>query len=183
MKLPPCSFAFVAALLLASPATLPAASAASDLLPPARRQIAVDMAERLTRPPQPAAVPADLPRPFNPPDFNQPDPEEIKAAAAAGTPLPTEIPGVAAGPVVPAGPITDREILEEVAARLTPSGTVVLGSRAQLIIGTNRFEVGTRFGVLFNNQEYELELISIDRTTFTLRYRGEEITRPIKPVR
>jgi hypothetical protein len=50
-------------------------------------------------------------------------------------------------------------------------------------MGSKRFEVGTRFTVTYNNQDYELELVAIDRTTFTLRYRGEQLTRPIKSVR
>jgi hypothetical protein len=60
---------------------------------------------------------------------------------------------------------------------------IQLRGAARLVIGNRPFEVGTRFTATYNNQDYELELVAIDRTTFTLRYRGEEITRPIKPVR
>ena len=74
-------------------------------------------------------------------------------------------------------------MLESLAVGLKPSGTFVMNGKHLLIIDRNRFEVGTKFIVSFNNQDYELELVAIDRTTFTLRYRGEEITRPIKPVR
>ena len=58
-----------------------------------------------------------------------------------------------------------------------------IGGSPRLVMGSKRFEVGTRFTVTYNNEDYELELVRIDRTTFTLRYRGEEITRPIKLVR
>lgn len=77
----------------------------------------------------------------------------------------------------------DRQILEALASQLTPTGTIQIGGAPRLVMGSKRFEVGTRFTVTFNNQDYELLLTNIDRTTFTLRYRNEEITRPIKSVR
>jgi len=79
--------------------------------------------------------------------------------------------------------LTARETLELLAAQITPSGMIMLRDNPRLIIGSKPFEVGTRFTASYNNQDYELELVAIDRTTFTLRYRGEDITRPIKPVR
>jgi hypothetical protein len=57
------------------------------------------------------------------------------------------------------------------------------GDVPQLVMGSKRFEVGTRFVVTYNGEDYELELVAIARTTFTLRYRGVETTRPIKSVR
>ena len=59
----------------------------------------------------------------------------------------------------------------------------MLRGAPRLIFANKPFEVGTRFTATYNNQDYELELVAIDRTTFTLRYRGEDVTRPIKPVR
>lgn len=151
----------------------------SDLLPPARRKETVDKAQWLTRTPEPAvlAVGETLPMPFNPPGFDRPDPGEARTAAG-----PQAQAGGAAAPA-PAGPTGNLEILETLAARLVPSGMFVIGGAPQLVIGKNRFPVGTRFTVTYNNEDFELELVSIDRTTFTLRYRGEETTRPIKPVR
>lgn len=151
---------------------LSAAKAAADILPPQRRQAVVDTAERLAQRPLPEPVPAELPNPFNPPTFDPPEPGAPRHEAPA-----------AAGPAQPVSPPGDREILETLAMRLTPSGTIALGGKPFLIIERNRFEVGTKFIVTYNDQDYELELVAIDRTTFKLRYRGEEITRPIKPVK
>lgn len=157
-----------------------AAKVAADLVPPQKREATVDTAERLTKRPAPAPVPAELPNPFNPADFGQPDPDAAKATAAAG-----QRPGATApaAPAAPARPPGDRETLETLAMRLNPSGMMALGGKPLLIIDRNRFEVGTKFIVTYNDQDYELALVAIDRTTFTLRYRGEEITRPIKPVK
>lgn len=153
-----------------------AAKVTADVAPPQRREAVVETAERLTNRPSPAAVPAELASPFNPANFDQAD--RAGEAGARATPGTT----AAAGPVEPAKPAGDREILETLAARLTPSGMIAMGGRPLLIIDRNRFEVGTKFIVTYNEQDYELELAAIDRTNFTLRYRGEEITRPIKPV-
>jgi hypothetical protein len=148
-----------------------AAKVTPDVAPPQRREVTVDTAEKLTQRAAPTPVPPESPNPFNPANFDQ------EAGPRPGPATTT------AGPVAPPRPPGDREILESLASRLTPSGTFVLGGKPLLIIDRNRFEVGTKFIVTFNDQDYELELVTIDRTTFTLRYRGEEITRPIKPVK
>lgn len=152
---------------------LSAAKVAADLLPPHRRQASVDTAERLAQRPLPEPVPAEIPNPFNPATFDPPEP------GAPVRPGPSDV----ATPAQPVSPPGDREILETLAMRLTPSGTIALGGKPFLIIERNRFEVGTKFIVTYNDQDFELELVAIDRTTFKLRYRGEEITRPIKPVK
>jgi hypothetical protein len=171
-------------VLLTCAGSLRAASrVASDLLPPQKRQASVEIAEKLTHRPPLVPTPVDLPSPFNPADFDKPDPSEAAAAGpkpaapvAGGTGLaPTSTP--------PPPPATDRKALETLAAQITPSGVILLRGTPRLIFANKQFEVGTRFTASYNNQDYELELVSIDRTTFTLRYRGEEITRPIRPVR
>lgn len=150
-----------------------AAKPTSDLQPLHKRQLTVTAGERLASRKVPSPVPADLPSPFNPKDFEKPDPADPGYQA----------PVVTAGsqPVKPVSPPGDRETLETLAAQILPSGMIERGKRL-LTIGGKFFEVGTRFVASYSNQEYELELVAIDRTTFTLRYRGEEITRPIKSV-
>ena len=69
------------------------------------------------------------------------------------------------------------------ANQIQPSGVLQLGNQPQLIIKSTRFKIGTKFTATYNGQDYELELVAIDRTTFTLRYRNEEITRSIRPVK
>ena len=166
-------------VLAAAPAApagkAPAAKGVSDLTSPVMRQPTVENAERLTRPPAPAPLAPNLKNPFNPPDFNKPDPDGKGTA-----PTPTTGGGT---PQQPSGPPGNRETLEALAARIPSTGTMVLGGKPLLIVGKNRLEIGTKFTVAYNGQDYELELVAIDRTTFTLRYRGEETTRPIKSVK
>jgi hypothetical protein len=173
MKTPRLPAAALAAAALLLPAAQ-AARVAADVQPPAKRQASVELAERLAQRKAPPPPPADLASPFNPVDFEKPDPANLAFFA----------PPAAAGPAPQiAAPPGDRETLETLAAQITPSGMIELRGVPRLIIGNKPFEVGTRFTATYNNQDYELELVSIDRTTFTLRYRGEETTRPIKPVR
>lgn len=158
-------------------ATAAAAKPLSDLASPEKRRTVVDLAQHLTRVPEAVPVPADLPNLFNPQGFEQPDPEEVKAAAAAsnrGAPAP----GGGGAPVV--RPPGEREILENLAAKLPTTGSVVLNGEPVLFLGRGKVKVGDKFTVAYNGQDYELELVAIDRTTFTLRYHGEEITRSIK---
>lgn len=185
MRKPFIAFSAVfGALLAGSPFTWAAAKVTSDLIPPLKRQASVEIAEKLTHRPAPTPLPADMPSPFNPVDFDKPDPTEAPVAVGPKPPAPT--PGSTAPVqtvVAPPAPATDRQALETLAAQITPSGVILLRGAPRLIFANKQFEVGTRFTASYNNQDYELELVSIDRTTFTLRYRGEEITRPIRPVR
>ncbi len=176
--LPVCTGVFAGALVFVVPGAYAAARATADLAPPQKRQATVEIAERLALGQPPAPLPADMASPFNPVDFDKPDPSDVPVAAAPGG-------GAARSEAAaqPAAPATDRETLATLAAQITPSGVIMLRGTPRLIFANKPFEVGTRFTATFNNQDYDLELVAIDRTTFTLRYRGEEITRPIKPVR
>ena len=182
---------------LASPVLLWAAKGKipSEILTPTLRQAPVDLAARLTHAPATAAPGPDLKSPFNPPEFDRPTPEEAKLAAAkaaaTGAPVaaaPAPGSGAPSGspktsPVAPGtastAPVSDREILELVAARIPSTGVIIFGRKSLLVVGGKRYEVGNRFTVTHGGQDYELELVAIERTTFTLRYRGEQFARPI----
>lgn len=155
-----------------------AASPKSDVLPPQRRQPTVEFATRLAQPPTAAPVPADLKNLFNPPDFSGPDPDEPRGSAAPRASGQQQASAVAA-------PLGNRELLETIAARIQPTGSIVVRGKPLLTFAgrTPTVGVGQSFVVTYSDQDHELEVVSIDRTTFTLRYRGEEITRPIKPTR
>jgi hypothetical protein len=178
-------------LLVAAPAGAAESKVAtSDLTPPAKRQASVDLAVRLTRPPTPAPLPPDLPQPFSPVDFDKPGPDEgnvagAGAAAAHGGGASAASGAAAAASAAPTGPVGDRAILESLAAKIPSQGSIIFGGKRLLLVGKNRLEIGTTITVTdkATNQYYELQLVAIDATTFTLRYRGEDVTRPIKSVK
>lgn len=161
---------FVAA---ASMAGAPSKSSQADVGPPEHRRTTIDSANRLAHPVAPAPLPADLASPFSPADFDKPDPSEAHDKTPAAS-------HASDAKTAPAAPATDREVLEAVAAKIPTTGTIILDGKPLLVSGTNRLQIGSSFTVVYNGQEYELELVAINRTTFTLRYRGEEFTRPIK---
>jgi hypothetical protein len=98
-------------LVLLVPAPLLAQKSTSDLMPPTRRQETVDAALWLTRTVAPRAVPDDLPNPFNPSGFDQP---EGAPSSAEGRPRPNTQGSGSGAPS--AAPMGDREILETLAS-------------------------------------------------------------------
>ena len=161
-----------------------ARAAASDIVTIEKRRAAIATAQQLTRPPEPAPLPPDLVQPFNPPGFDQPDPEELRAAAEAAAKAGGLPPGAGRGakPDEAAQQPGDHEILETLAAKLPATGTIIFQGEPLLTLGgASRVHITDRFTVTYNGQDYELELVAIDRTTFTLRYHSAEVTRPIKP--
>jgi hypothetical protein len=175
MTFPPLRSLRPVALLALASASF--AAPASDLLPPARRQLALTLAERYAKPAPLAPLPGDLVHPFNPAAFGQPDPEELRAIAAANN----AAAAAAAQAKAAAKPATDREFLEVITGKISPSGILILGDEPLLIFGQKRLRVGDRLTVSYDGQDYDLELTAIDRSTFTLRLNRDEITRPIKP--
>lgn len=167
----PRPFSAALLLLLGAATFVTAALAArpdSDIPPPEKRRLVLDQADRLAHPPAAAPLPAKLPQPFSPADFE-----------GSGAAAPTGQPHAAVAPA----PLTDRQLLETLADKIPTTGTIIMGHKALLVIGVNRIEVGSRFTVVYKGQQYELELVDINRTSFTVRYKGESFTRPIRLTR
>ncbi|MEY2881505.1 MAG: hypothetical protein RLZZ15_3885 [Verrucomicrobiota bacterium] len=178
------AFASVGAAEDAKPDPKAAAKPKTDLASADKRRVSVDLARQLTRPPHAAKLPDELPEPFNPEGFDQIAADERPPAPA---PTPTRAPkvtpgsGESAAPVAPT--VSDRELLETLAAKLPATATAVApGSGERLLFfGRNKFKVGDHFVVNYapTGLDYDLELAAIDSTTFTIRYRNQETTRPI----
>jgi hypothetical protein len=122
-------------------------------------------------------LPATVPNPF----FT----EAFAEALATSSGKPASTAGAAEGgdavrPVVPAGPKTGRDLLQAIAMSLKPSGYFVIGGEPTLVFGQKRVKAGGTLTITFEGTEYTLEVVSLDRTNFTLRLNREEFTRPIK---
>ncbi len=138
----------------------------SDLASRDTREVAVQLAQKLAKVETPESLAdAGIPQPFNPPGFGlEARPAVVEAAAP--------------GPVRSVG---DREILLALAPKVQPQGMLSLGAKQLLIFGKRNLRPGDHITVNYEGQDYNLELVSFDRTNFTLRLNREEITRPIKP--
>jgi hypothetical protein len=167
---PLCGSIILAATIAPFALAAPAAPR-SDLVPLAKRAATVELANKLAVQNDPVPLPADYARPFNPPGFDQPDAEEVKA----------KINGQTANE--PAKPTGDNEILAAIAPRVTPDGTGSLPKTGEpiLFFRQKKLKVGDSLTITFDGRDYRVEIAAIDRTTFTMRLNGAEITRPIKP--
>jgi hypothetical protein len=151
--------------------TLVGQAATSQITTVEKRRGVVESAVKLAKPGVAAPLPENLALPFGPPGFELTEAQE-RAAAAAASGKTTAVSQVG----------SDREILEQLAAKIPPTGTMFTGGgEAILTLGNKTVKIGARFTVNLNGQDYDLELVKIDRTTFTLRYNRAEITRPINP--
>lgn len=144
----------------------------SDIAPPEKRREVVELALHLAKIMPARPLPAKLAQPFAPPGFNLTDAEEQAAALAAGKST--------AKPGAPAPP-TERDTLIAITSKIAPSGTISVGASPMLLFGKKFVKVGAHLVVMYKGAPYDLELVAIDRTTFTLRLNHEEITRPIQP--
>jgi len=72
------------------------------------------------------------------------------------------------------------ELLQAIATSLKPSGYIVLGGQPSISFGQKRVKAGGVLTITFEGNQYTLEIVSIDRTNFTLRLNREEFTRTIK---
>jgi hypothetical protein len=146
----------------------------SEIASADRRKVSVDRAAALSKVKTVAPLPEAVSRPFAPPGFDLTDAEEAAAAAAAAKLLNP------ASPTAPAPP-SDHELLEEIVSKVRPSGTIYLGGKPLLMFGKRFVKTGAHFTVTYKGNDYDLELTQIDGTNFTLRYKSDEITRPIQP--
>jgi hypothetical protein len=171
-KLPAALCAIIAVLGIVAPCAR--ARVESEIAPPDKRKGAVEKALQVARQKKADPLPATLNLPFAPPQFDLTDAEEAAAAAAAAR-LANQ-----GNPSAPAAP-SDHELLEEIVAKVRPSGTIYLGGKPMLMFGKRFVKTGAHFTVTYKGNDYDLELTQIDGTNFTLRYKSDEITRPIQP--
>jgi hypothetical protein len=142
--------------------------------PPAKRQQAIENAKAFVAPKEIVPVTID---PFYSQAFTE-------AAAAAGRVSNNVTAPVAntgnTTPAAPTGPRNDKELLAAIASSLKPGGSIVLGGQPTLLFGQKRVKAGGVLTITFEGTQYTLEVVNIDRTTFTLRLNREEYTRNIK---
>jgi hypothetical protein len=75
---------------------------------------------------------------------------------------------------------SDKDLLAAIAVTLKPNGFFIFDGEPTLIFGQKRVKAGSPMTITFEGADYTLEIVSVDRTSFTLRLNREEYTRPIK---
>jgi hypothetical protein len=74
----------------------------------------------------------------------------------------------------------DRQILEAIAPRVDPTGSVRIGDTDYLLFGQKRLKVGEKLTITYEGSVYAVEITAIERNNFRIRLNSEELVRPIK---
>jgi hypothetical protein len=133
-----------------------ACAAPADIQPPKKREQIVEQANQLskTAAPEAALPPENLRNPFNPAVA-----EEVRTAR----------------------PTSDKDLLMILAEQLQPTGVIGREDDLKLLLkGQKGVKVNEKLTLSFDGASYDVEVIAIDRSNFSLRYNQTEITRPIK---
>jgi hypothetical protein len=142
---------------------LPCGSKAKvDVSAPAKRAQLVERADLLSKRLEPEKIDAALQNPFS-------------LQNLAGV----EVAPVASAPPKANRPASDRDFLALLASQLSPTGTFILNGEPIILFGQKRMKVGDRVPLSFDNAVYELEIAGISQTSFTVRFKNEELTRQI----
>ncbi len=124
---------------------------------PAKRQAVLEQAAKLLAPrtdPM-ASLPDGLVNPFNP-----------AASRKSGVSAPAAV--------------SDRELVERIAARIAPSGAMMFGDHPILLLGEKKLKVGDPLTINFEGADYVVVITDVTPTSFRVRLNREEVTRPIK---
>ncbi len=153
-----------------------AAAAGDTVLSPAKRQEALERGKALIAPREITTIAVN---PFYPTAFAEAVAGMGRASPGTTTPA-NDGGGEAAVTRAPAGPRTDRELLQAIAAALKPSGFFTLGGQPTLVFGQKRVKAGGNVTINFEGADYTVEITAITPPNFTLRLNREEFTRTIK---
>jgi hypothetical protein len=72
-----------------------------------------------------------------------------------------------------------RPLVEQIAADLKPSGNSIIGGNQTLVFGQKKVVAGDTLNIMFNGVQYEVTVIDINKTDFTIELNGTRYTRPI----
>lgn len=147
-------------LVLTGAALASAQGAAAEVSTPAARAATLASASRLDGGTPPAGAVAVAKDPFYPAQEDLIDPVE-QAKIGPDT-------------------LSPQERLEQIAAQINPTGSVTLGGEPYLLFTEKRQKIGDKVTVALDGVEYEVEIVSIDKSRFRLRYNNLETTRSIK---
>jgi len=68
----------------------------------------------------------------------------------------------------PAPVVLDTALLARLAAQIPATGTIIVGSEYILLLGQKRIRVGELVTTIFEGKNYELTIVNIARTSFTV---------------
>lgn len=76
--------------------------------------------------------------------------------------------------------LSDREILQELADQLRPTGVIRFNAEDHLLFGERRVKAGDFLSMQYQGINYRVEVVRIDSRAFMLRLNGEVISKRIQ---
>lgn len=128
-----------------------------DIEPSAKRAVSIRQAESLCSPTEAGALPSDMKHPFYPGTLD---------SGTSRVAVTTKVK-------------SDSSILETIAAKLSVSGTLVLGDQRYLLIRQKKLKVGDRLKITLEDRDYEVVMTAITRNSYTLRLNETELSLSI----
>lgn len=144
------------AMALAFAVPIVSQSAPPEVAAPSKRLVTLELAAKLTKLPSEDSlkVPDNVRNPFNP-------------AAAVSSDVRVN------------RPASDAELLGLLMEQLNPTGTLMFGDSPILLLGQKKVKLTEHLTLYFDGVPYDVELVGIDRNSFTLRLNKADVTRPI----
>jgi hypothetical protein len=167
VSLLPVLFA-VSSLVALTPAV---AAPQADIAPPTQRQAATQQAAQLVAKPTPATTTIKpSATPFSPSGFDAPSTEAPRVAPTLEK------------DVAPVKPTTPHETLLALGNAIQVKGSMTVAGVKSLTIksesGQITAKVGGKITVPFQGATYEVRIVAIDASSYTIEWNGENLTRP-----
>lgn len=121
--------------------------------------------------------------------------QSLISARSAPSPLPDPTPNPFLWPVDPEpdvvedfslpAPVATRpnavgiDTLRQMALQIPATGTVTISGETVLLLGQKRLKVGDSVTINFEGENHELVISNLQSSSFTVRYRGLSVSRPI----
>ena len=80
---------------------------------------------------------------------------------------------------VPIG-LSGPELLSQLSAKIHSTGTLIFGGNAMLLLGSKKAKVGDKITVSNDGIDYELTLVNVTSTSFTVKLGEALSTRPVR---
>jgi hypothetical protein len=93
---------------------------------------------------------------------------------------------MADAPVKPVGEATsaeNRRVLERFVIKIPANGALSIKGQRALVVGNRQLAPDARFAVRYQEVDHLLELVAAGESDFTVRFRSEEFTYPIRPAK
>lgn len=151
-------------LLAVTGCTVTGLSAQSAISTRQSRQGVLERLRVLTQPATPSNVDyATLKDPYHPPAADLRDVRETPVATTTTV-----------------AQRSDAELLTVLSGLLKPTGSMTLGGEPLLLFGEKRQKKGDKLTLAHEGVEYVIEIVNIENNQFRIRYKNEELTRPVK---